>query len=1074
MRSQHLFLVMLMAATLSSCNQAEPDVTIGPALLNPHTRSKTVHEILHRNPDVSFFAKGDLATFEQEVDEIHVLPYPAVGKAAGYVVNLRSKITADGLPLTAHRHDPYARGRLYVGRERALVPLRDHSAFLIRPNGSIPDLAYFVSLDGAIVADLNADGEPEHLKQTSVSHPFNRENEEGAELRMHVVKITQAREPFGAGPEFSFNPRVAHGSPIEWWNWWAEDANGDGVFSVHFGPVRSGKAQSVVTLEWNATARAWEAKGILAETPCRYAPLSPELPSSARTKSAEEDLRDAIAKNVIAVPKAGSKPKEESPFQPWYSEIPIEQLSGAYEKQTLAGKSPATLFATMTERRMLHQHLRPFWLKEFNLPPALADKPQELARKIYAGIAKPDGGPLAFDTLDGANPPDAGDVMLYHFPSRGCFTPYEAHVTHLRCEQNGSFVSVSSVFAENTSRVPLVEYKPAFEFRRIALSVEEARAFLQTAWWLRRIQVWPSNSSRDAGLNLRSFYDEDHAIFRVVAGADRWEERRFHWDEATRAIDAGTWLFRVLLPEVLGKRWDTESFGSFPMAGKLSDAQQTRLRDRARQVLEDFIVAPHAPEAAKVALEAIEENHWEDLRPLVEAAAKKIPAPTAKERRLAVIEEELARGLRKHGKDQAGDHAIAVRLSARQKTAKTNDASLAIPGLTEDLVIPGAPPARVYSKEELDRFAPLDALYAEKQRIWLSESEDAFKELRMLSERAAKQLAAQDNLSALEQAARTTRWPMDPSVRRLALLDPARAASVFEARASAEWDNDPRAFAESLAILRGKAGQPDSSMEALALGLRPAKREDVPLLFQFQLGTGHIDFRAFDGVVRSLVPPSEPMRHAWPELDAGLLKLHQTTYKDVDTVTAALIRRKVLTDWEEKMAIFPRSLLAFAAPDRFRERLKQHLVELLADPKADPDPIARAAWLCDLRELAPQLQPRATSRMEDLENWGAGARRHEVRWVLHVWDEKDPATRAQLLISYAVGSAFHPSETPEAWERLLSQVGAALAEASPEARADVFAFLQWLKTEGAARRLDEPQRVTPEQVLAALESSLAP
>jgi hypothetical protein len=664
-----------------------------------------------------------------------------------------------------------------------------------------------------------------------------------------------------------------------------------------------------------------------------------------------------------------------------------------------------------------------------------------------------------------------GDVMLYHFPSLGCFTPYEAHVTHLRCAPNGSFISVSSVFQENPSRVAFVENQSAFEFRRIALSDEEARAFLQTAWWIRRIHTWPATSPDQPDPEMRDWFNEDDAILRVIAGDEPWELRRSGYGEKIRVLDAGLWLFRVFLPEFLGKRWEAESVGAFPIAGKLTDPQQTRLRDRARQVLEDFIAAPHAPEAARLALEAIEEYQWEDLRPIVEAIAKKIPPPTAPERRLAVIEEELARWLREHGKEQASEHAIWIRLDARESARKGNSDTAQVPGL-DPIAALEAPPQKVFSKEELDRFAPLDALYAEKQRIHLSELQQAFKELRMLSERAAKQLAAKEDPAALEQVARSTRWPTDPSMRRLSMVDPARAASLLEFRARAEWDQDPRALAEWLAVLRGKAKQPDSSLEALALGLRPPKREDVPLLLNFKLGSGHIDLRSFQGVLRALVPPGEPMRHDWPELDAALLKLHRTTYKNLDTVTAALIRRKVLQDWEDEMEVFPRSLLVLAAPDRFRERFKQHLLGLLADPETNPGPIAEAAWLCDLRELAPQLQSRATSRTEDLENWGAGSRRHEVRWVLQLWDEKDAATRAKLLISYAVGSAFHPDETPEAWHRLLSQLRPALAELTPAARADVSAFLRWLQTHPIPRPLDEPQRVSPEQIITALASEL--
>ena len=102
----------------------------------------------------------------------------------------------------------------------------------------------------------------------------------------------------------------------------------------------------------------------------------------------------------------------------------------------------------------------------------------------------------------------------------------------------------------------------------------------------------------------------------------------------------------------------------------------------------------------------------------------------------------------------------------------------------------------------------------------------------------------------------------------------------------------------------------------------------------------------------------------------------------------------------------------------------------------------------DFRSLAPALETRATNRYQDLQGSGRVDREHEVRWVLSLWHEPDPKTRAILLVGFAVSSEFHPDKTPEEWSRLKGQLQQCLAGLPREDLIAVVDFLRWMKNEG--------------------------
>jgi hypothetical protein len=352
----------------------------------------------------------------------------------------------------------------------------------------------------------------------------------------------------------------------------------------------------------------------------------------------------------------------------------------------------------------------------------------------------------------------------------------------------------------------------------------------------------------------------------------------------------------------------------------------------------------------------------------------------------------------------------------------------------------------VVTEEELAKFAPLDALYRERSKLLESRIESALEDLRIETRQALALLRGYDNVDALARAAMETRWSSDPAIRRLAELDSTRAAAVLREKSEHSTGPDLEIYRESVTILLQQTGSPDDSTEALAIGARLPREQDVAHLAECSVN-GPIAFRHLRGTIEALVPPGEPKRYPWPALDDAL-RAYAKKHGEFGELSAAMIRRGLPVTITERFSTWEHSILAFHQPERFAADFEKKLLGELAEGAAYAGSIARAAWLCDFRSLAPALETRATNGYQDLQGSGRVDREHEVRWILSLWHEPDPKTRAMLLISFAVGSEFHPDETPEAWSQLKGQLQQCLAGLPREDVIAVVDYMRWLKGEG--------------------------
>ena len=218
---------------------------------------------------------------------------------------------------------------------------------------------------------------------------------------------------------------------------------------------------------------------------------------------------------------------------------------------------------------------------------------------------------------------------------------------------------------------------------------------------------------------------------------------------------------------------------------------------------------------------------------------------------------------------------------------------------------------------------------------------------------------------------------------------------------------------------------------------------------------GRLNYDACVKWALTLVPPDEAHRYPWPALDEKLLAVIKDKNSAPETLEA-LARRAPPGAWEtlssgdETIAL---ALLIARQPEH-SEKFRKLLNAELTNGQRDFDHAVYAAWLADVREVAPALERLATSSATDAEGSSNPARQHLPRWVLTLWREPDAAARAKALLAFAFNDIFDPQRMPEAWKRMEAQFTESWRTLDGRQRADVRAFLDWCSGDGQRRILE--------------------
>jgi hypothetical protein len=701
-------------------------------------------------------------------------------------------------------------------------------------------------------------------------------------------------------------------------------------------------------------------------------------------------------------------------------------------------------------------------------------------------------------------PPEAGDLTLTDGPS-GCFAPSGAFVHHLHCSPVGSFL-IRAEYVGYLRQLPPTEGHSKFEFRKIDLPYEAAKHLLQTVWWMSRVRTRVMEGWGGGGMTSTGSTSDGHAVVHLVSGDQRLTV------SATRAaghtgtflglgeygsdydpcafINLAVQLFAREAPEHFGAAWKSQaipdSWENVPITPEQIAATKAKAAEMLRLYADGLVDAG----VASVAVAAVGENGWRDLREDLERAARVVPPLRPHELQLTEIDAQIADWVKKLGPEanREGQWERERRRYAREQLARlpggTPDPTAAVPGLDLEPVPP--PP----SPEDL-KFAEVDALHrARGETEYDAPPPDrAIAELRQTIATAHQQLDWFDDPQALFAWAQRDIMISDFALARLVKLD--RPLTLKLLRWLEEKEEHPGSKERYTATRIVLEEQPPADDPGEKPAPRQLTAEDIATEVATLLTAGatvQARIRALD----LLVPAEDPHRHKDPAIDAALLELlsRDPTIGDARPaeLPIAAARRLGSKAWEPLVA-YPEQasaigvarlstvtpallLIARREPDPWRDRLRERLREEFKASYGYLDDTLWCLWLIDARDLAPELQRLATRGPEDYESiHGTGGtnhrlppkhRLHRARHLLALWSEKDPFTRTRALLAFAATSAdAFDTHGDASAERLRSEIATAARELTSEQIERLRAFARWCedKAAPAMRRPPSPENL---------------
>ena len=302
-------------------------------------------------------------------------------------------------------------------------------------------------------------------------------------------------------------------------------------------------------------------------------------------------------------------------------------------------------------------------------------------------------------------------------------------------------------------------------------------------------------------------------------------------------------------------------------------------------------------------------------------------------------------------------------------------------------------------------------------------------------------------------------------IARLATLDlPLAMALTNEFAEEAEFEIEKSHYLRQLNELQDAAKK---------LPSKPSPQERAS--FFAALRTPKTDYHMVNRAFDRLVPPNGK---ATPDrqIDALFLELLQRQRRPMEyepeRLQLAAAKRLGPRIWNEffgKLRVGEDELpefddwlpalceIALSHPTPFRGNLRKALTPELRASKGSLDQVLLAIWVLDFRELKPQIERLATSGPEDYEgSHGTTAstektsvthRLHRARHIAALWNEEDAATRARLLVAFALAQAdkFADREQPAArvWRLRLAALARQL---QPKHRARALQFVAWCDT----------------------------
>jgi hypothetical protein len=781
------------------------------------------------------------------------------------------------------------------------------------------------------------------------------------------------------------------------------------------------------------------------------------------------------------------------------------RLSKPYRRQSLESLTNEQVLAWTGPGKRLYD-LEHELLPYFSLPPRfwigdLRESVRDLVESNRSARARKEH-PLKLG--DAVRTPEAG-VLSYSGHSAHCYNAVSAGWC-LRWHPEKSWLAFVESWTPGVVDHPVFASRQIYNLRFIELPPAEARRIADAIVTLRGCSTKKTETTR---LSILSSTADGFGTlsFRADNGRHAFEVSKTVWAHTIREYCSQEWNDEVFLnfsarllthslPEHLGAPWEQFAFrkdwdGHNMARGRQPEnpKQIASVRKIAGELLGRQIAEPGriAPSIIATAVSAVGDYGFVEFADMLAAVEKAMPAPSARQKRLQAIEQEIVRYVRELG-DEAGYRGYSRRQFAKYDT----ELKRALPGIPDDGKRT-AKPALPDSK-----FAKVDALHEEHSKVILARTahESGLESLRESLLLARKQLQVRDDTATLKQWAMTKSDGMLWAYRRLRELDKTGARSVIEALI--ERDHAEPAAAQALyleladldpdraqALVASLSEKHRASLPATLL-MRPdlAPMDDKSLRALIQIaGDATKGFEERVAAIESLVPANDPRRHTAPEIDASLLRLMETNFKD-DTIQAtlrtaavALARRSATKHWDalEKAVasldmfghaelLTSMAIAAAQEPAKFGPRLRKWVEPHLEKTNHSVEMLLWIIWIADLRDLRPKLEVIATSAPDD---YGAGNsfggkvrpvrhRHHLARLILSFWDEEDTLRLTKLLAGFGIAQPHYADgqRYPGIRWRLDAELKTSIAKLDPAKRDQVREFLAW------AEKRDEPSPST--------------
>ncbi|NLG35539.1 MAG: hypothetical protein GX548_09325 [Lentisphaerae bacterium] len=695
-----------------------------------------------------------------------------------------------------------------------------------------------------------------------------------------------------------------------------------------------------------------------------------------------------------------------------------------------------------------------FW----SLPPkeaafAFADANRyPIHRDLYA---------LAIDDRDGLSPPDAGSIAVSQIHDKS-YSDVDTHY-FLRVDPERSCLAYSRPENGSGMFLSLGESQPTFDFRLCELDYPDARHIAHVLWWLDRLRSHRDNPPDNLGSSWSSADGQTSLDFRSADGSLVLHRDGTLWSDHI----AERWQ-QEYTPEVFVNLADHLFYD--PLRDRLGEAWSAQ--------------APKRPAAF--------------CRPDGSACLPSTPPD------LPPLTPSL---LNLFTPDQT-HLSLAIARDAVRAAGETADSSLEAPLAALLSQIPDLPPKRTRQDIEaelqpLKDLLPSDPDWTESQPLknrlhdelmdsYRDTGANDFHSLRSAIELSLRQIRSANDLDTLDAWARTKDPGADWAIRRLRHLDHGRYVETLEWWVHHSESHRARhAFnllaRENSARAGETAAEPSVTTRddlAAAAFTQLARATDMPdgpprieALIRVALSTNSYSEergRAID----LLAPSDQPLKYPNPEIDETLLRLMDPAMADrivnwtLGKACLALARRG-RTDTFDAMAdtltslkdpaVYPYVLqalvqLAQLDPPRFHPRLADLLQPQFRHTNQSIPELLMAAWAADLRQLQPDIERIATSGPDDYESERAHSygghpsdvddRFHLARQIASLWNEKDPATKARLLLAFGFHQASNlcVNPRPEQTFRMETELSRLAPTLSPDHHRQVTEFIKWLRS----------------------------